>query len=119
MLSTAGEDHHWHHLLSEGAVPQPYVLLCVGKDGLEGPSQMLFTEVLSCPHEGRQGHGHQHLHTGKVLMEQGGSVTLRASGPSLPTLDPLNLLTCRLPQLPLPIHLPMHTSHILTPLPGL
>lgn len=67
---------------------------------------MLFTKVLSCPHEGRQGHGHQHLHTGKVLMEQGGGITLRASGSRLPW-DPLNLLTCRLPWPPLPIHLSM------------
>lgn len=72
------------HLLSEGAVPQPDVLLCVGQDGLEGSSQMLFAKVLSCPHEGRQGHGHQHLHTGKVLMEQGGGITLRAQGPGSP-----------------------------------
>jgi hypothetical protein len=78
-VTQAGREGRGCHLLRKGAVPQSYILLGVGEYGLQGTSQVLFTEVLGRPHEGRQGHGHLHLHAGKVLQEQG-----KQSGPQHP-----------------------------------
>lgn len=54
------------------------VLLSVGKDGAEGPSQVFFLEVWWLAHQWGQRHGDLHLHSGEVLKE-----TAETTGQSL------------------------------------
>lgn len=58
------------YLIRKCCLPEFQIFFSICQNSLQGTSQKLFIEVLGCPHQGWQWHGHLHFHPGKVLQQR-------------------------------------------------
>lgn len=58
------------YLIRKCCLPKFQIFFSICQNSLQGTSQKFLIEVLGCPHQGWERHGHLHFHPGKVLQQR-------------------------------------------------
>lgn len=58
------------YLIRKRCLPKFQIFFSICQNSLQGTSQKFLIEILGCPHQGWERHGHLHFHSGKVLQQR-------------------------------------------------
>lgn len=61
---------YFFYLIRKCCLPKFQIFFSICQNSLQGTSQKFLIEVLGCPHQGWERHGHLHFHSGKVLQQR-------------------------------------------------